>query len=486
MLWLALELPRLSLEVFRRGIDAAAPTAISTGGNRPAVLLADAAAAHAGIRPDMLLSAAYALLPGLNVLPRDPILELQALEGLALWGEQFTPTLCLAAPAALLLEISGSLKLFGGLGALTHLVRTGLEELGFAANLTCAPTPAGALMLARNELDTFITELEAMRTRLAQLPVEGLDTDPATVAALARLGLRSVGEVLRLPRDGLARRFGRALVDHLDQAFGHRPDPRAPFVPPPRFSSRLVLPAPVPEMEQLLFGLKRLTLEFAGFLAARQAGVTRFTVALEHEDHPPTRVRMELSMPSRDSAHLILLLRERLSRITLPQPVEAFALVAEETMQLVPGNFSFFSERGHAVEDRAALVERLRARLGREAVHGLILVPEHRPELAWRESEPGTPQASPPSAPRPLWLLEAARALLMDDRGPRLDGPLRIGSGPERIESGWWDDGDVRRDYFVATNPEGARFWVYREHATRGDESGKTAGVTWFLHGVFA
>ena len=422
----------------------------------------------------MSLSAAYALVTDLHVLARNEALELQALEALALWAEQFTPALCLAAPDALLLEIGGCLKLFGGLDVLVERVRAGLTELGFDANLACAPTPAGALMLARNGLDAFVADIDALRARLALLPIDGLDAAPATLAALARLGLRTVGEVARMPRDGLARRFGRDLVDHLDRAFGHCPDPRAPFVPPPRFTSRLVLPAPVPEIEQLLFGLKRLVLEFTGFLAGRQAGVTRFAVVLEHEDHPHTRVRVELSMPSRDGTHLVSLLRERLSRIALPQAVEAFGLECEETMQLAPGNFSFFTERGRGAEDRAALVERLRARLGREAVHGLALVPDHRPELAWRESEPGTPNAEPPPTPRPLWLLAAPRALLIDDRGPRLDGPLALEPGPERIESGWWDGNDMQRDYFVAVNPEGARFWIYR------------SSDAWFLHGIFA
>jgi len=239
-------------------------------------------------------------------------------------------------------------------------------------------------------------------------------------------------------------------------------------------------------VEQLLFGLKRLVLEFTGFLAGRQAGVTRFAVVLEHEDHPPTRVRVELSMPSRDGTHLVSLLRERLSRIALPQAVEAFGLACEETMQLAPGNFSFFTERGRNAEDRAALVERLRARLGREAVHGLALVPDHRPELAWRESEPGTPHAEPPPAPRPLWLLAAPRALLTDDRGPRLDGPLALEPWPERIESGWWDGSDVQRDYFVAANPEGARFWIYRSRAARDDAAANLPRDAWFLHGIFA
>lgn len=481
MLWLALQFPLLPLEVFHRGGAPCGSSAIVDGAP-PRILLPDASAANAGIRPGMTLAAAHALVPGLGSRSRDHLLEQRTLESLALWAEQFTPAISIDPSNALLLEIGGCLQLFQGLDAMSALVRAGVAELGFDVQLACAPTPAGALLLARNGLDTLVTDHAALRRQLIRLPIEGLDAPPRTLAALAGLGLRTVGDVLRLPRDGLARRFGHELLDHLDRAFGDCPDPRAPFIPPPRFASRLVLPVPVPEIEQLLFGFKRLVLELTGFLAGRQAGVTRFAITLEHEDHPATRLRIELSMPSRDPAHLTLLLRERLSRVTLPQAVEAIGIDAEETMQLAPASFSFFAERGDSIEDRTVLVERLRARLGRDAVHGLALVPEHRPELAFREAEPGTTGATPPGPPRPLWLLAVPRPLARDAHGPHLDGPLQLLRGPERIENGWWDDNDIRRDYFIAADLQGARLWVYREHGPVGDVDPER----WFLHGLFS
>jgi protein ImuB len=294
--------------------------------------------------------------------------------------------------------------------------------------------------------------------------------------------MRTLGECMALPRDGLARRFDQTLLDDIDRALGNLPDPRAPFIPPPRFVSRLVPTVPIPDVEALLFGVKRLIHECAGFLMGRQAGATRLLLKLEHEDYPITPVRIELSMPNRDAAHLTLLARERLSRITLPQAVEAFSLELEESMQLAPSNFSFFTAREATTENRIALVERLRARLGAEAVHGLTLVPAHRPELAFKETEPGTKNTTLPHAPRPLWLLATPRPLIKDDHGPRLDGPLQLLSGPERIESGWWDEHDAQRDYFVAANAEGARFWIYRDY----DPVATVTQAQWFLHGVFA
>jgi len=478
MLWLALHLPLLPLEVFLRGRDspltasAGTPFAVADGHPPQRVLLPDPAAERCGVQAGMRMSAAFGLAPNLLVRSRTPALESAALEGLALWAEQFTPVLHVAEPDALLLEIGGCLRLFEGLDNLTDRVRHGLAELGFSACLACAPTPTGALLFARHGLESSLIDLPTLRDRLARLPLDGLDVAPATLAALRDMGLRTLGECLRLPRDGLARRFGPALLITLDRAFGHRPDPRAPFVPPPRFRSRLALPVPVPDVEPLLFGARRLVGELAGFLAGRGAGVTRFVFRLEHDRRPATPVAVELSMPSRDATHLNALVREHFSRTALPAPVEALMLDCEETMQLAPRNFSLFAADESGTEQRMTLVERLRARLGRDAIHGLALVPEHRPELAFREAEPGTGSRTPPQPPRPLWLLAVPERVAADS--------LALLAGPERIESGWWDGHDARRDYFMALRADGTLAWVYREHGA------DCAAETWYVHGLFA
>lgn len=478
MLWLALHLPRLPLEVFLRARDPAAtgtttaPFAVGESGTPPRLLIVTPEASRLGLAPGMAASAAYALAPDLVIRPRDHALERATLDSLALWAEQFTPLLHVAEPDALLLEVAGCLRLFGGLDPLADRAGDDLSRLGFDARTACAPTPTGALLLVRNGFEARITDLPALRARLAQLPVDGLDVDGTTTERLRGMGMRTVGDCLRLPRDGLARRAGPALFDHLDRALGHRPDPRAPFVPPARFASRLVLPVPVHEVEPLLFGARRLVGELAGFLAGRAAGVTRFTLRLEHEQRPPTCVPIELSMPNRDAAHLAALVRERLSRTALPAATEAIVLDCDETQQLAPRNFTLFASDEVTTEHRVTLVERLRARLSADAVHGLALVPRHRPELAYLESDPGHPSRPPASAPRPLWLLAAPEQIASATLHPL--------AGPERIESGWWDGRDARRDYFVATRADGSVAWVFREP----DPGGGPA--RWFVQGWFA
>jgi protein ImuB len=476
MLWLALHLPNLALEVFPPRPDAE-PFVVCSQGSRPEVLAADRRARAAGIAPEMTVAAARALTPRLAVQPRSPHRETEALEGIAAWALQFTPAVSLAPPAAVLVEIGGCLRLFGGMERLLGLIREGLAEMGFDGVQAAAPTPAGALTLARAGLEIQAQDLAALRRHLCALPLDCLSYPQQPLLELSAMGIRTVGECLALPRDGLARRFGQALLDTLDRALGRLPDPRLPFALPENFASRLALASPVREVEPLLFGLRRQLAGLCGWLAARNAGVRCLTLTLEHEDHPPTLLDLVLAAPNRDPAHLLVLLRERLDRLSLPSDVESLVLRAEETAQLIPRNFSLFGDRSRVREDCLQLVEHLQARLGMEAVSGLALCPEHRPELAWRETEPGAGTPSAAFPPRPLWLLARPRPLLTRERVPWIDGPLTLATGPERIESGWWDGGEVGRDYFVAQGESGARLWVFRE---RGGQD------RWFVHGVFA
>jgi protein ImuB len=160
-------------------------------------------------------------------------------------------------------------------------------------------------------------------------------------------------------------------------------------------------------------------------------------------------------------------LRERLAQVTLAEPVRALRLEAGDFAPLQGASAGMFGDKARAAEDWAELLERLRARLGNAAVHGLAALPDHRPEHAWRRVEPGEwdPLAAPAPGPRPVWLLEPKK--LNESEFTAL-------AGPERIESGWWDGDDARRDYFVARLPSGALAWVFRE---AGD---------WYLHGLFA
>ncbi len=472
-----MHLPDLPIEVCARGAPTDEPLVVVEGeGREQRVLAATPAARRAGVQPGMRTSAAHALVDRLGVRERDPGSEREALERLAALSGRYTSHVSLAPPAGLLLEVGGSRNLFGGLGTLIARLARDLAEVGYGGRFALAPTPLGATWLAASGAETRALDHGALFKALAPLPLACLGLDAGREALLAGMGLRSLADCLRLPRDGLARRVGPEVLLALDRAFGRLPDPREPYVPPSRFSARLPLPSPVATSEALLFPLRRLLLELAGFLEARALGARRLDFVLQHHRSRATGMTFDFVAPSRDARHWLLLVRERLERLELGAPIEEIELRVENPEDLGSRNLDLLAGEQTPEEGRASIVERLQARLGRDAVRGLASCPEHRPERAWRYGEPGEEGRAAARARRPLWLLPEPIPLEMREDAPWLDGALALEPEPERIESGWWDGRDVARDYYVARDGGGRRLWVFRELRAPG---------RWFLQGVF-
>jgi len=200
---------------------------------------------------------------------------------------------------------------------------------------------------------------------------------------------------------------------------------------------------------------------------------------LRHADGSHSRLPFGLAEPTADRTFLLELLEPRLERVCLQVPVVGVTLRSGPLQPLpgINGTLGLADEVcRYDVETTRRLVDRLRARLGNDAVNGLCLLAEHRPEVAWGYVEPGTADAGEGNGRRPFWILEEPQRLPERDGRPCLDGPLGIERGPERIETGWWDGHDVARDYFVALGTAGARLWIFRE---------RRQPERWFLHGVF-
>lgn len=463
------------------------PSAVVVRGK---VLVGDAEALAAGIRPGQKLSTALGLLPGLSVFERDEARERQTLENLACWAGRFTPTVSLAQPNELLLEVGGCLRLFGGIEPIVAAVTAGCAEQGYTPGWAVAPTPLGARWLARSGSGEIQHETGGLHAALASLPCHLPGWPAETVARLESFGLRRLGDLRAMPGAALRRRIGNAPVDDLARASGDLPDPQQAFVFPEIFAIELELPSRVEHAEALVFSGQRLFSALAGWLHVRQLLVRRCTLSFRHDTGESSELPLNFAEPAADEARFLRLLREHLGRWQLPAPVEAVCLRADELAERSGSSLHLF-EVATEGEGHLLCLERLRARLGERAVQALVMVADYRPECATREhdavlaprsSAGGAPgrQPEPGGPPRPLWLLPTPQPLSERAGSPHWHGPLKLLSRPERLESGWWDNGetgaagDVRRDYFVARNPQGQWAWVFRN------------AEGWFLHGLFA
>jgi len=477
MLWLALSFIRLPLEVFAGSEDG--PALVS---EHQRVVTSDVAGEAAGLTPGLQLAAALSLVPGIKVHERQPARETEALARLACWAGNFTPHVSLAPPQGLLLEVGGCLRLFGNLRMLCQRIREGAAEQGFSLVMAAAPTPRAAQWLvegATRETTAarFCLRADRLAEMLAPLPLSVLGLDAAQMRTLAALGVRSLGELFVLPTAGLARRFGPVLPLQLAQARGEVPDLRQEFPFPEQFAQRLELPAKVDHAAMLFFAARRLLASLAGWLSVRAAGVAECMFQLEHDDGEPSALTLAFAGPTRELERMERVLRERLDRLALREPVVELRLVADAPLALAGSTLGLFAQS--SAQALAPVVERLRARLGKAAVHGLQVVADHRPERATTAVPQGIDTREPIAAQRPLWLLRRPLALPEVNGAPNHQGPLRRLTRAEIVESGWWDSeeaelGDVRREYCIALSTREEWLWIFR------DDAG------WWLHGVFA
>jgi protein ImuB len=447
------------------------------------------------VTPALPTSSPAQLWAGIHLPACESAEELEQLAGRAL---RFTSRVSLVPPDGLVLEVHGSLELFAGVAALRDELRSECLVLQRQAVLAFAPTPLAALVAARAGRSLEITDPAQLIGQLAALPLTALRWPQESLARLERVGARTIGAVLRLPRAGFARRFGSASLAMLDVLTGRAPEVRAAFRARECFRRRRELDCELESLALLRASLAPLFADLDRFLRARQCGVVELECRLQHRHASPTLCVLPLAAPAADAARLAALLGERLDALRLPEPVRACELYAAALLPYRPPHRSLWQpgeQGGEAGPESCDLIERLRARLGPEAVHGLGVRAEHRPEAGWTLTGPplsgiprrATPQQHAarggtgrgekvPPRHRPLWILPVPQPLTQRDGLPCRRGVLRLTSEPERIETGWWDGAEIARDYYTAIDAQGVRLWVFRERA---------ASHAWFLHGVF-
>jgi protein ImuB len=497
MLWIALCLPQLPLDLayrrwpepLRDSLNKTVPLAVTESKR---IRWVNPCAQDAGVMPGMHESSAHARAADIVFIPRDTASEANAVVEAALWSLHFTPQVNVLANG-LLLDVSASLRLFGGHDALVEQLRGGVLELGFTPQLASATTATAAWLFAQHE-DALYGDHESFAALLEQLPVALLMSVQPHLDTLESIGCQTIGQLRRLPRQGITRRFGKEVLAELDRAFGAEPEVHAWFEPPATFSARLELPSRVETTDALLFAARRLLMQMTGWLVARHAAVSCFSLSLHHETvrhgkSQTTTVLIKLGSPSRDLAHLTLLLQEHLAKVALTNSVIEMTLQAEGVEQLAAPNTELFPTAASQAESMTRLIERLESRLGGGAVRRLTVVADHRPE---RCSVPIAVNSTKVSRKRPkdlfadafpvrpAWLLREPIPLLVRGHKPFYQSVLKILAGPERIEAGWWDDALAVRDYFIACNDANLLLWVYRERqGVQVDEPG------WFLQGFF-
>jgi len=414
------------------------------------------------------------------------------LHGLAVWALQWSPRVAIV-DEAVVMEVEASLRLFGGKKRLAERVRTESAELGVAI-AAWASTSLGALAFARAGIENG--QARPLSDGLDRLPMDVLTAVCPHRATLARLGCKTLGDIRRLPRGGVSRRFDKELLSALDQAYGLKPEVHEWQVLSETFKARLELMSRVELAPALAFSARRLLVQMCGWLAARHAGVNAFTLHWAHDSMRSKsagtggQLTIRTGEYTRNLEHLARLLNEHLSKTTLLAPVGELTLTADDVEQLEEHSASLLPDTVRQGESLREVLERIAARIGPENVVRPVMTEDHRIEYAqfWLPADEKPPrETSAVETPQPTWLLPEPLRLAVKNNRPLYQGTLQMLAGPHRVEGGWWhrvQDAaneaslNVQRDYWVALSEHAGVLWVYQER--QADD------IAWYLHGVFA
>jgi protein ImuB len=584
--WLAIVLPRLKTDRLIRSGQAPEGRPLAVYAKEANAFLltgVDARASALGLKLAMSLADARAIHPALAAVEAEPDEDARALDNIAAWCERFTPVVVVDPPNGLFLDISGCAHLFGGEAALRDQIVARLNAQGFAARAALAPTPGAAWAFARYARNPTLSLAERVaakrpgegrsnaqapvclnaphpltpspqgrggdalvRETLAPLPIEALRLEEASAALLRRLGLKTIGQLLAAPRSSFTARAGERAMLRLDQALGRAPEALTPRRPaPPVFALRRFL-EPLFNVETILIATEHLCGDIIEKLDIRGAGARRAELHLFGVDGRDRTITIGVSRPEREVKALLRLFREKLNlaaeNLDAEFGIEAARLdvVQLQRIEGAPRTLVAVEETQASVENIAALVDILSARLGPKRVlrprfndvhqpekagswNAALTSPSmgevaaKRPEGVWAQPVKKTPQEAMPGPPSGLTPSVTLRVTAPPSRGSRSDGvmrrpltvfqraqpieaiatvpdgpPIRFrwrrvlrevvrAEGPERI-SGDWLGGAPTRDYYRVEDKDGRRYWLYREGLYGENEE----IPCWFVHGLFA
>jgi len=479
----------------------------------------NAAAERESLLPGLGLADARARYPRLLTDPAEPEKDAAALLRLAHWCNRYSPSFNVDGACGLWIDATGASHLFGGLEALALDLEGRLARFGFTAGIGLGATLGAAWARAR----FAPLQTDAL---LAGLPAEGLRLSPETLALLKRLGLRRIGDLERLPRTALKRRFpsrdiAEAVLVRLDQAFGRRDEPRAPLSPPSRYVARRVFLEPLISSAAVEAALEALTRELAGLLARTLQGAREIALTLYRTDGTWAQARASFSAPCRAGDHFSRLLSEKIKDVDAGFGIDCLTLAATVSEALGSEQKSLVAENKRISPQR--LIDRLTNRLSAGGVFALepraSHIPEHaegrRTALAARPSWTGTRPLAPPRPPFMLARPELISVIAEVPEGPpirftwrRLTRRVIRAQGPERIAPEWWraiasgrdretnkrrgvtagHDREHKassrlRDYYRIEDEAGGRYWVFREGLYQSQI--QAGPPQWYLHGLF-
>ncbi|GGA88133.1 nucleotidyltransferase [Neiella marina] len=438
-----------------------------------------------GIQTGMVFTTALQLAPELQLQPQRSNEQQQILAQMADYCYQWCARIALSFEQGLLLEVATMWRLFGGRANYWQQLQQALQSRQLRFHAAAGTTPMAAYVLARAGYDLPLASTQQLNQQLQQLTLQQLPLSASQQQSLTDVGIKQLADLTNIPMAQWRRRFSGEIATWLERLNGDKVDDHCWFEPPAQFVRNWHCLHEINHSNGLLFPLQHMLKELSHYLRRRQLAACAVELILQHREQTDSQISLRLAQPEHQASEFLLLARLRLQQLPLPEPVIGIQVVAAELVsQQQPATDLFAATNSHAL-DGGQLLNRLRSRLAPSDVKHLALAADPRPERAFQlVTESDTPITAgtqnggrgdvqdngrdhiQDSANRPVWLLPKPV--------PLPNQPWELKSAPERIACGWWDDGAIQRDYFVAVDQHGQLCWVFRTPANQ-----------WFLHGWF-
>lgn len=479
MLWLYLHFPQLQLD--NGDFVLSEPTSVSAEQTMPVVVVAgqqnrviqvNTCAYEQGCRLGMGLGAAAALSKELIVVPYDEAQTQSRLKEIADWLYLVSADIALFPPEGLALKVTPMLALYGDLAHYWQALQAHLSACKVTYHYACGYSPLAARVLARRKWDVISADADVIREQLAKQPLAALELPKVLHEPLARLGLHALQALIDVPLADLGRRFDPSLVQYIGRLLGHFQHPLTPYQPPETFSRTINLLFELENLDWLSKPLTKLLEQLEAFLRLRDMLAYEIKLSLSLRDSPNTDIHVSAAEGEYRADGWLKLATLTLSNVELAAPIQAVSINVIHMMPRFSEMQDLFSAKRSGLSGKA-LLSILQAKLGKEAIKGLCVSDDPRPEFSSQytrpfESNPACLNTVNEAYPmlRPTLILPVAEPLAHN---------IAVLHGPERITTGWWDGKAVTRDYFIARDEQGRCLWVYRDAAQR-----------WFVHGVFS
>jgi len=471
-LWLCLRFELLPLQCLNR--SELKPVAVI---EKQRVVCSNNTALALGIKAGIGTATARALADDILLLERKRQTEQDCLQQLCCWAYSITPMLTPYRDDCLLLEIGSCLTLFHGLDALLAEVSRGVGSRGYQLQRGLAVTPKAAWLLSFSGPDGDIDMTPDLHQRLAPLALTLLDNFPQQVASLQRAGITSLGGLLQLPPASLGRRCGQAFTRFLNQVLGTLEDIHDNYRPPQVFKDEYWFGYEVKANQEMLPAVQLLLQSFCQFLRHSQLRTGELRWYLIGLDGTVRRITVRSAASHSRWENWYQLTCIRFDQLQLHTGIEGLVLECDTLSDEQLPSLDLFAPHNQK-EPLASLLDRLRNRLGMQAIEKMGCRQEHLPELALHISNDTSINSNDPdpvSAQRPFWLMPQPQQLKQHGSQLYWNGKLKLVYGPERIEDNWWQEA-VSRDYYVACDSSGQNYWIFRNRLT----------THWFIQGVFA